>query len=112
MHLLTTLLILITTGPSVLSGQSALSSPHDRERTSRLPPYLPAVENGVGPAEHVSPYVVAGFPSPHAGQRSLKDSGGAHQNDRVIPSPVIVSSRYVCFSQANKLCHSSHIFFK
>lgn len=67
------------------------ASPQERERNSRGTPYLPQMENGIGMSEHLSAYMGAAFSSPHGSHRSSASS--SHQSDRVVPSPVIVSSR-------------------
>lgn len=76
-------------GSGLPSGHLLRGSPQDRERNSRGTPFLPPMENGM--TEHLSAFMGAPFSSPHGSHRS--SAGSSHQSDRVIPSPVIVSSR-------------------
>lgn len=75
------------------TGHSAgpRASPQERERNSRGTPYLPQIENGIGLTENLAAYMGTAFSSPHSSHRSSASS--SHQSDRVVPSPVIVSSR-------------------
>ena len=90
-------LSLFCVGLGNLAGHTTLrSSPQERERNNRVTPYMPHMENGIGMAEHFSASMVGNaFPMAHGNHRSPASS--SHQIDRVIPSPVIVSSRYIFF---------------
>lgn len=82
------------TGTAHASGPGLIqqSSSQERERNNRGTPFLPSMENGMGLSEHsLAAYMGTTFSSPHGSHRSSASS--SHQSDRVIPSPVIVSSR-------------------
>ncbi|KAK4023002.1 hypothetical protein OUZ56_008442 [Daphnia magna] len=80
-----------TPGSGHAVGHGLRYSPQDRERNSRAMPYLPQMDNGIGISEHLPASIGNAFSTAHSNHRSPASS--SHLSDRVIPSPVIVSSR-------------------
>ncbi|XP_057366842.1 protein AF-10-like isoform X2 [Daphnia carinata] len=80
-----------TPGTGHAVGHGLRYSPQDRERNSRATPYLPQMDNGIGISEHLPASIGNAFSTTHSNHRSPASS--SHLSDRVIPSPVIVSSR-------------------
>ncbi|XP_046632443.1 protein AF-10-like isoform X1 [Daphnia pulicaria] len=82
-----------TPGPGHPAVHVALrSSPQERERNNRGTLYMPHMENGISMTEHLSASMAGNaFSMAHGNHRSPASS--SHQSDRVVPSPVIVSSR-------------------
>ena len=84
------------------------SSPQERERNNRGTLYMPHMENGISITEHLSASMAGNaFSMAHGNHRS--PASLSHQSDRVVPSPVIVSSRYV-FTIVLFLCVNSTDF--